>query len=859
MKYLAAILLVCTCTTLYSQKPSLTTGAFKEWPEILRYNISDNGKHAWFITIDEQNAWILHLTSSDTLYKKDIQTGLDPVFTRDSRYFLYKVPVDTLFIEDLDKHITTFITGVSEFSVPENGGESWIAYKTYKDRALVVKNIRSGILRIYKNVITCLFNPQGTEVVIQTADALRWLSLVSLKEKLVVRDSSIRNMRFSFQGDRIAFVSAGQQLNYYEEGTDSVKVFRTEGISESPLRFSEDGKTIFYSRRFTKPVVKKDSLVITSRLNIWHYKDEYLQDYQLNNLEYSQERDCLTALSIGSGNVISLEDPDTTLILSSNHYALLRRNINTMEARLKGEPLPGLVLVSLTSGLRREIRPPGNMLEDTSISPDECFITWFDSGIKHYFSYEISTGVLRNISRDIPYPVFDKENDRLQGQGPYGIVGWIGKDSLLIYDRFDIWLVDPSNKQVPVNITNGYGRKNNIVFRNAAATFTDTLLLAGFNIKNKRNGFFWLQMNKDPVPVVFGPYLYYFPPLDIILSNDRPVRAKHSNAFLTKRMTATAFPNLFLVNEKRQQIPLTTFEPQQHYNWLTAELIHWKMPDGKLTSGILYKPENFDPSKKYPVIFNYYEKKSNGLYIYPKPGVNTGTLDIARYVSNGYLVLLPDIHFKPGLTGESALQTIEAAAKHLSVYPWVDKHKMGLQGHSFGGYETNYIITHSNLFAAAQEGAGSSNLVSAYGYLTPSGGARHELYEIGQSNLRTRPWIDPDVYIKNSPVFNVHKVTTPLLMMHNKEDSAVPFAQAIEFFTALRRENKKVWLLQYDKGSHTLDSDPEIALDFNIRQQQFFGHYLKDAPPPLWMTEGVPAIYKGMKSGLEIDSSGKRP
>lgn len=858
MKYLAVILLLGVYIRLYAQKPPLTIESFKEYPEMIRWNISNDGRHAWFITMDKPKGWVLHITSADTTWKKGIATGHQPAFTPDSKYFLYKIPVDTLFIEDLDKRTATFITDVSDFTISGNGSESWIAYKTYKDNSLIVRNIGTGVERNYKSAVSCTFNPQGTAAIIHTPDAVLWLSLATLKEKLIAQDSSIRNTCFSPGGDRVVWMSGGNQLTYYMEGTDSVNKVQLDNISTSPPYFNPDGNTIFYSRHLKVPTITRDKSVITNRVNIWHYKDEYLQEYQLEN---QQEQTYLTAFATGSKRVIPLEGTDTSIVLLSDHYALVRRNVNMPEANLKREPLPGLVLISLLSGQRREIKSRGNMLEDISISPGERFIIWFDAGIKHYFSYEVSTGILRNISKHIPYPVFDKESEKLSSQGPYGIVGWLNGSGLLIYDRFDIWLVDPSNKQLPVNISNGYGRKNNMVLRNATTTLTDTLLLAGFNIKDKRNGYFWLNIGKvsEPVPIVFGHYLYYFPPLEIIFSDRRPVKAKGSKAFLTQRMSAASYPNLFLVNEQNQEIPLTTYQPHQQYNWLTAELIHWKLPDGKRADGILYKPEDFDPLKKYPVIFNYYEKKSNGLHIYRKPELSNGSLDIPWYVSNGYLVVLPDIYFKPGLTGESALQSVVTAAAYLSAFPWVNKDKMGLQGHSFGGFETNYIISHSRLFAAAQEGAGSCNLVSAYGHVSRGGGTRHEIYETGQGNMRTTPWKHPDVYIKNSPIFKVHKVTTPLLMMHNKDDSAVPFGQAMELFTALRRENKKVWLLQYDGGSHTLDGDPDMALDFTIRQRQFFDHYLKDSLPPLWMTEGVPAVYKGLKPGLEKDSSGKKP
>lgn len=855
MKYLILILLFSVYAKLYAQKPSLTIQSSKEWPAILRYDISNDGKHVWFITMDKNNGWVLHIKSSDTAYRKEIRTGLTPQFTPNSRYCLYKVPVDTLFIEDLHKHATTLITGVSDFSVSNNEDETWIAYRTYKDNSITIKSLSSGAQKSYEKVTKYLFNPQGSAIVVQAAGNIIWLSLTTLKEKIITQDTTVRNINFSPGGDRIVFANGRQQLNYYQEGMDTVSTLNLANISAGAPYFSSDGNTIFYYRRFDKPLISKDSAVVTNRLNIWHYKDEYLQEHQLRNLQ--RERRYITAFSTALKDIIRLESPDTSLILSSDHYALIQQNVNIAEKRLKKTPLPGLTLVSLLTGLRTEVKQPGDILEDITISPDERFITWFDTGTRHYYSYEISTGILLNISKRISFPISDRESS-----GPYGTAGWREGKGLLVYDRFDIWLIDPSNKLAPVNITNGYGRRNNTVLRNATTSvLTDTLLLAGFNTKDKQNGYFWLRMDKTSqlILIIFGPYLYYFPPLEIILSNNLPVKAKYSNIFLTKRTSATSFPNLFLVNERHQQIPLTAFEPQLQYNWLTAELIHWKQPDGVETAGILYKPENFDPRKKYPIIFNYYEKKSNGLHNYPQPGSNNGGFDIARYVSNGYLVLLPDIHYKQGQTGESALRSITSAANYLATFPWVNKHKMGLQGHSFGGYETNYIITHSNLFAAAQEGAGSCNLISAYGYLTPSGDTRHELYEKGQGNLGTTPWTHPDIYIKNSPIFNVHKVTTPLLMMHNKEDSAVPFAQAIEFFTALRRENKKVWLLQYDNGSHTLDGDPDIVLDFSIRQQQFFDHYLKDSLPPLWMTQGVPASGKGIISGLGLDTSGRRP
>lgn len=214
-----------------------------------------------------------------------------------------------------------------------------------------------------------------------------------------------------------------------------------------------------------------------------------------------------------------------------------------------------------------------------------------------------------------------------------------------------------------------------------------------------------------------------------------------------------------------------------------------------------------------------------------------------------------------GHNGSSVLATILSATHYLSSFPWIDPTKLGLQGHSFGGWETNFLITHTTIFAAACEAAGVTDQVSAYNQLGGDGGSRHDLYELSAQGspygFGITPWTRPDLYNENSPIFSVGKVTTPLLMMHGTDDGAVPFAQAIEMFLAMRRAGKKVWLLQYDNAKHSVLGDD--AEDYTIRMKQFFDHYLKDAPPPIWMTRGVPFANRLIDSGLELDKSGNQP
>ena len=286
------------------------------------------------------------------------------------------------------------------------------------------------------------------------------------------------------------------------------------------------------------------------------------------------------------------------------------------------------------------------------------------------------------------------------------------------------------------------------------------------------------------------------------------------------------------------------------------------MTDGNISQGILYKPENFDPHQKYPLIFDYYEKRSDELHEYIRPTWSGNRINIPYYVSNGYLVFVPDIYYKAGHNGEGVVNAVVSAAKYLSRLPYVDSTRLGLQGHSFGGWETNYLITHTqNIFAAACEASGVSDQISAYDQTDDDGGPRQRFYETQSQGspfgVNVTPWTRPELYSANSPVLSVGNVTTPLLMSHGDKDAAVPYAQALEMYLAMRRAGKKVWFLHYEHAGHNLSGND--AKDFTCRVKQFFDYYLKDFSPPLWMTEGLPPGKRGADNGLSLDKSGRLP
>ncbi len=340
-----------------------------------------------------------------------------------------------------------------------------------------------------------------------------------------------------------------------------------------------------------------------------------------------------------------------------------------------------------------------------------------------------------------------------------------------------------------------------------------------------------------------------------------PRKADDSDALMFTRQSFQEFPNLWVTDQSFADMhQISDANPQQsEYLWGSAELVHWNSTDGLPLDGILFKPDDFDPSKKYPMMVYFYEKMSNTLHRYRGPIAGSSSINISFYVSRGYVVFIPDIHYRDGYPGESALNCVVPGVLSVVDQGFVDPERIGVQGHSWGGYQIAYLVTRTNIFTAAEAGAPVANMTSAYGGIRwGTGMSRMFQYERTQSRLGGSLWEARPRYIENSPLFWADKIETPVLMMHNDKDTAVPWYQGIEFFVALRRLGKPVWLLNYNGEPHGLRKY-QNKKDWAMRMQQFFDHYLKDAPAPVWLAEGVPAVDKGKTLGLEQVEGKVRP
>ena len=521
-------------------------------------------------------------------------------------------------------------------------------------------------------------------------------------------------------------------------------------------------------------------------------------------------------------------------------------------ARRQWDPVPrnDAYVLDLLSGKRMLIARDKSA--KFSLSPSGKYIYWFDRETAAYFSYSIKNNATRLISKGITDAITDKREQLPQLPDAYGIGAWQKDDeALLITTEYDVWKVDPSAKRSAINLTSGYGRKHNINLswygaKNGNHSFfaaDDTLLFYGTDLNNKQAGFFGVTVRSqaEPMKLIYGDYYFTYPGMenagkssDLLLSfgNNQSYGLYHSTDMKN-------FEMIHSLNKHRAE-----------YNWYSTELVKWNNKQGKPMEGMLYKPENFDQAKKYPLLVWIYDKDNAAkINAHVIPKWSASIADFALYASNGYLVFLPDIDYKMGEPGESALTTVLSGIAGLSKRNWVDTSRIGIQGHSWGGYQVAYIVTKTSAFKAAAVGAPVANMISAYGNLrTDIGESRQWIYEKHQSRLGKSLWDDKEAYIRNSPLFGVPQIKTPLLIMHNEADGMVPFSQSVELFTAMKRNGKKVWLLNYQQENHVI-MNMNNRKDFSKRLFQFFEHYLKGQPAPEWMINGLPAVKEGWSAG----------
>jgi dipeptidyl aminopeptidase/acylaminoacyl peptidase len=618
--------------------------------------------------------------------------------------------------------------------------------------------------------------------------------------------------------------------------------------------FSKDGNKLFFGA--TPPPVVADTTLLPEEIvhvEVWTGEDDYIYPQQNRQLETEKKRSYLMAMDVSQEKKTiwqagSLETPNIVWGDEGNaSVALAESDVNYRKMiTWDTQNFSDVYVFDFAKEIKRKIltRFKGN----AALSPKANYVYWYSLPDTAWYCYSISQDKINPLTPSVKVAFADEEDDHPDYPGSYGLAGWTKNDeSIIIYDRYDLWKFDPKGIQSPVNLTR-IGRTEKIRFRYLRLDSDERsidpekeILLSAFHEKTKEAGYYKYSFKEGKLTrLLMSDHRYSF------IS-----KAKQANQLLFTRENFREYPDVWttdfsFVSPKK----LSQANPQmKNYLWGSVERVSWTSLDNIPLEGLLYKPEGFDPRKKYPMIVYFYEKYADDVHQHYAPAPIRSFINFSLYASNGYLVFVPDIVYKIGFPGESAHNCILPGVTSLISKGFVDEKHIGVQGHSWGGYQAAYLITRTNLFAAAEAGAPVVNMISAYGGVRwESGLSRMFQYEKSQSRLGGTLWEKPMLYIENSPIFFADKVQTPLLMMHNDADGAVPWYQGIEYYMALRRMNKPVWMLNYNGQGHGL-TQRQDRTDFAIRMMQFFDFYLKGSPMPPWMKDGVPALEKGITKG----------
>ncbi|MBE8720704.1 alpha/beta hydrolase family protein [Sphingobacterium pedocola] len=762
--------------------------------------------------------------------------------------------------------------------------------KNGKESTLVLYNLPTGDTIQFRNaenyVISAnekylVFNKKTAEKDSSDADGLYFYDIAARQlKKISTGRGTYKNITFDDASKQLIFLADKSpaksllkdfNLFYYTPNLDTAAIIATKTSALVPnnwhvsgdgdLSFSENGEKCYFGLA-PIPQIKDTTLVEFehAKVDIWHWQDDYLMPQQLANLKRDQSANYPAVFHIGQKRIVPLLD-DTFNRISftdsgNEEWGLATTDLgNRIAAQWQGYTLNNIFAVSTQTGSSIPVKTKWN--GSSYLSPNGQHIVLFNRDEGNWLSYNITTTETIPLTKDIAISFTDEQNDVPALPGAYGIAGW-SKDNqgVYIYDRYDIWYFSFDGKHHQL-ITKGFGRNNKITLRLIAFKSDNPraktvridpqtkLLLSSYNETSKQNGIFQLNLTKgDLQEIIQSPFTYRQ------FASDK----KKDQIIYTKE-NYNLPPDLYLSKDFNNETKISAINPQQgQYNWGTAELVKWVTPTGTAAEGILYKPEDFDPDKKYPIIAYFYETLTEGLYTYQAPAPTPSRLNISFFVSNGYLVFAPDIRYKNGYPCRSAEEHVNSGMQFLAQeFPWVDANKMAIQGQSWGGYQVAHLITRTNKYAAAWAGAPVVNMTSAYGGIRwQSGMSRQFQYENTQSRIGRTLWDNKDLYIENSPLFFLDRVNTPVAIMHNDQDGAVPWYQGIEMFTALRRLGKPTWLLNYNGDGHNL-MERQNRKDIQIRQLQFFDHFLKGKPAASWISKGVPAIKKGIEWGFNTE------
>lgn len=738
-------------------------------------------------------------------------------------------------------------------------------------------NLENGSKHVFKNVTDYSISEKGEILVyvqhLNDTCSIHILDLDSNKTKSIDRTfTAVEALTFDKNAGRMVFLGAQDttktkvfELFQYDLKSNRLSCLIDTTSENIPKewtvvknitpRFSEVHDHLYFGVFDVPEQEQKDTLTEKEKpkFDLWHYSEPILHTQQISNVKRNLSKAYWYSYNFETGQITGLEND--TLSLQSNLYELsetaLANNSRPYELEYMWD-ISGkkdYYCVNLKTGESQLIRKGVTSAVSLSRRGDKFVYFNHEDGQYHVINLDDNKEKCLTCHAKGKTWSGDK-NGMPMGDFAIGAYGWNKEGTqLFIGEKNDFYVYDFENNEL-ISLTEDIGVKNNIEFnvrqwdRDSSFAELNNFYLIGLDKKTKGSHLYTFENGK------LTKQDYW----DAKITSVK--KAKNAPVYIIRKQTVKDYPELSFWKEDVNHIrQISNTNPQQNeYNWSTVELISWTSYKGLELEGLVYKPENFDPGKSYPLLVYYYELYSDDLHNHYTPRPTASIIFPTEYASADYIVFIPDIRYEPGYPARSAYDCIMSGTDAvLKKYPNIDSTRMGLQGQSWGGYQTAQLVTMTNRYKAAMAGAPVGNMFSAFGGIRwTTGMSRQFQYEKTQSRIGKTIWEAPELYIENSPVFHLPKVETPLLIMHNDEDGAVPWYQGIEIFTGMRRLGKPCWLLNYNGDAHNLMKTANRK-DLSIRMRQFFDHYLQNQPAPRWLTEGIPAVKKGKELRYELD------
>ncbi|HEX2454815.1 MAG TPA: prolyl oligopeptidase family serine peptidase [Vicinamibacterales bacterium] len=570
-------------------------------------------------------------------------------------------------------------------------------------------------------------------------------------------------------------------------------------------------------------------------VDVWHPHDIDVMPRQKLNARGDRQRNILSAWHLDSNRLVPLGTEPLERITPIRHTKLAYAVNWTAYAmdRSIGRPAADLYLVDLETGTRTKVK---DRIEDQYLQagPAGRYLLFLSGD--QYWTVDTTTRTIVNVGKNAVGGFIDRESDAtIRQKPPFGVAGWTKNDeSVLIYDRFDIWQV-PSAGGDAIRLTDGAAEqlRHRYARLNPDEEWIDAtkpLTLSLFGLWSKKSGYARLDpASKQVTRLILDDRMI-----------DRLGRAKEADVYAYVAQSFQDSPDAFVAGPdlKNAKQVTATNAFQSDYAWGREEVIEYKTDKGARLQGALFYPAGYEPGKKYPMVVYMYERLSDGVHRYSSPS-ERDPYNPSVFTSLGYVFLQPDIVFRPREPGLSVAECVSAAVKRAIAMGVADPARVGIVGHSWGGFDTVFLATHTDLFAAAVAGAPITDLVSNYGnHHWSSGIAETDHIETGQQRMEVPLWEDLQAYVRNSAVFGVQTMKTPLMVAFGDNDGTVHWHQGVELYNVARRAKKDVVLVVYAGEDHGLRKKAN-QLDYHRRIVEWFGHYLKNETAAPWITDGV--------------------